>query len=204
MQHKKIYISCNKRSRKIDIMEIGVLPPLKVSLLFIACFADLKISAKHNAGALSLDVRAEGPSQLLTASDYSEETSIYKPRHRSTGSVARSDSLSSATEFEAIQDEVPPNLKLELDLKGFGVSLMNKKLVEVVYFSSQNVALSYTNSPVAQSINVAFGTIQVDNQLHDAFFPVLLQPTPISKEARSLGALPTLQASVIVLNDSGA
>ena len=98
---------------------------------------------------------------------------------------------------------MPPNLKLELDLKGFGVSLMDKKLVEVVYFSSQNFVLQYTNSPVAQSINVAFGTIQVDNQLHDAFFPVLLQPTPLTKEARSSGALPTLQASVIVLNDNG-
>lgn len=138
------------------------------------------------------------------ASDYTEETSIYKPRHRNSGSVARSDSLSSGiTEFEAVQDEVPPNLKLELDLKGFGVSLMDKKLVEVVYFSSQNFVLQYTNSPVAQSINVAFGTIQVDNQLHDAFFPVLLQPTPLTKEARSSGALPTLQASVIVLNDNG-
>ena len=30
VERKKLYISCNKRSRKIDIMEIGVLPPLKV------------------------------------------------------------------------------------------------------------------------------------------------------------------------------
>ena len=35
VERKKIYISCNKRSRKIDMMEIGALPPLKVSLLVI-------------------------------------------------------------------------------------------------------------------------------------------------------------------------
>lgn len=158
---------------------------------------------QHTSGALSLDVRAEGPSQVLTASEYSEATSIYKPRRRSSGSVSRSDSLSSIIEFEAIQDEVPPDLRLEVDLKGFGVSFMNKKLTEIIYFSSQNLLFAYTNSPVAQSVNLTFGTIQVDNQMHDAFFPVLLQPTPISKEARNKGALPTLQASVILLNDSG-
>ncbi|KAH8120322.1 vacuolar protein sorting-associated protein vps13 [Phellopilus nigrolimitatus] len=183
MEKKKIYLSCNKRSRKIDIMEIGVLLPLK-----------------HNSGALSLDVRADGPSQLLSISNYREETSLYKPKRR--GTVSRSDSISTTQEFEAVQEEVPPSLAVDLDLKGLGISLLNKKLVEILYFSIQSLKLEYSNSPVAQAVNLSFGTLQVDNQLHDAFFPVLLQPTPISKEARSLGALPTVQASVIILNDS--
>lgn len=123
---------------------------------------------------------------------------MYKPRRRNTES-----SIASTQEFEAVQEEVPPNLYVDLDLKGLGVSLMNKKLVEVVYLSIQNLKFEYTNSPVAQSMNVAFGTLQIDNQLQDAFFPVLLQPTPLKKEARGLGALPTVQASVIILNDKG-
>ncbi|KAI5124698.1 hypothetical protein M0805_004304 [Coniferiporia weirii] len=180
MGKKKIYLSCNKRSRKVDIMEIGVLPPLR-----------------HNLGALSLDVRANGPTQLLSITSYREETSVYKPRRRA---ASRSDSMSTQ-EFEAVQEEVSPSLVVEIDLKGLGISLMNKRLTEVVYFSIQTLRLEYSNSPVAQAVNLSFGTLQVDNQLHDAFFPVLLQPTPISKEARSLGALPTVQASVVVLND---
>lgn len=143
-------------------------------------------------------MKAEGPSQLLTITDYREEYSVYKPRRRNTES-----SIASTQEFEAVQEEVPPNLYVDLDLKGLGVSLMNKKLVEVVYLSIQNLKFEYTNSPVAQSMNVAFGTLQIDNQLQDAFFPVLLQPTPLKKEARGLGALPTVQASVIILNDKG-
>lgn len=111
--------------------------------------------------------------------------------------------MATTQEFEAVQEEVPPTLSITLDLEGLGLSLINKRLTEVVYLSAQKLKLEYSNSPVAQSANVAIGTLQIDNQLHDAFFPVLLQPTPISKEDRGLAALPTVQASVIILNDSG-
>ncbi|KAL5518944.1 VPS13 [Sanghuangporus vaninii] len=186
MEQKKLYLSCNKRARKIDIMEIGVLPPLR-----------------HNSGAIALDVRAEGPSQLLTITDYREEISVYKPRRHNTGeSIARSDSMASTLEFEAVQVEVPPTLSITLDLRGLGVSVMKKHLIEVVYLSAQDLKFEYHNSPVAQSANLSLRTFQIDNQLHDAFFPVLLQPTPIPKQERGLAALPTVQASVIILNDS--
>lgn len=112
--------------------------------------------------------------------------------------------MATSQEFEAVQDEVSSSLSVYINLKGLGISLLNKRLVEVVYVSTQDLKLEYHNSPVAQSVNVALGTLQVDNQLHDAFFPVLLQPTPIAKEAGNLGALPTVQASVIILNDSGS
>ena len=146
-----------------------------------------------------MDVRADGQTQLLSITNYREETSIYKVKRRS---ASQAESVGTQ-EFEPVQEEVPPNLILKAELKGLGISLMNKKLEEVVYFSMQGLNLDYTNSPVAQSVNLAIGTLQIDNQLQDAFFPVLLQPTPISKEARILGALPTVQASVILLNDRG-
>ena len=111
--------------------------------------------------------------------------------------------MATIQEFEAVQEEIPPSFSVTLDLQGLGLSLINKRLVEIVYLSAQNLKLEYSNSPVAQSANIAIGTLQIDNQLHDAFFPVLLQPTPIAKEDRGLAALPTVQASVIILNDSG-
>lgn len=203
MGKKKLYLSCNKRARKIDIMEIGVLPPLRVRNIYFHDSALLSAS-QHNSGAIALDVRAEGASQLLTITDYREETSIYKPRRRNTGeSIARSDSMASTLEFEAVQTEVPPTLSVSLDLKGLGISVMKKHLIEVLYLSAQNLKFEYDNSPVAQSANLSVGTLQIDNQLHDAVFPVLLQPTPISKQERGLAALPTVQTSVIILNDSG-
>ena len=44
---------------------------------------------------------------------------------------------------------------------------------------------------------------QIDNQLNDAVFPVVLQPTPIAKDSSGVASLPTIQGSVIWLKDQG-
>lgn len=150
-----------------------------------------------------MDVRADGQSQLLTITNYTEETSVYKPKRRNANVTPRSDVVSASQDFEAVQEEALSILTMKLEFKGLGVSLMNKKLVEIIYFSIRDLNVEYINTTVAQSVILSVGTLQVDNQLHDAFFPVLLQPTPIRREAQNLGALPTVQASVIVLNDNG-
>ena len=90
-----------------------------------------------------------------------------------------------------------------LDLEGIGLSLMSKKMLEVVYLSMNSLKFEYSSSPVAQAVNLSLGTLQIDNQLHDAIYPVLLQPTPIPKEASAVASPPTIQASAIWLNDQG-
>jgi len=107
---------------------------------------------------------------------------------------------STAEAFEAVTEAVSSSLTIAVDLAGVGLSLINKRMVEVIYLVMDNIKLEYTNSTVAQSVNFSCGTLQIDNQLHEAIFPVILQPTPIAKEA---GALPTVQASLIWLKDQG-
>ena len=75
-------------------------------------------------------------------------------------------------------------------------------MVEVAFVSMDTLNFEYTNSAVAQAVNLSCGTLQVDNQLHDALFPVILQPTPIA-QASGVASLPTAQASVIWLKDQG-
>jgi len=58
------------------------------------------------------------------------------------------------------------------------------------------------DSEVAQTINLTLASIQLDNQLHDAIFPVTLQPTPLPKnDHAALTNLPAVQASLMVLKD---
>lgn len=129
---------------------------------------------------------------------------MYRPRNRGSISITRQDSqVSSQDAFEAVTEEVPPTLMFTLDLEGIGLSLMNKKMLEVVYLSMNSLKFEYSSSPVAQAVNLSLGTLQIDNQLHDAIYPVLLQPTPIPKDASAVAAPPTIQASVIWLNDQG-
>jgi len=150
-----------------------------------------------------LDVRADGQTQILQITNYNQLSSVYRPRHRGSISVARQDTQSSQDAFEAVTEEVPPTLMFTLDLEGIGLSLMNRKILEVVYLSMNSLKFEYSSSPVAQAVNLSLGTLQLDNQLHDAIYPVLLQPTPIPKEASAVAAPPTIQASVIWLNDQG-
>lgn len=154
---------------------------------------------------VSLDVRADGQKQVLRITNYNPDLSLYKPRQRNnSGSVSRQDTMSSTTEaFEAVAEEVSSDLTIMIDLAGVGISLINKRMVEVIYMVMDAIKFEYTNSAVAQSVNLACGMLQIDNQLHEAIFPVILQPTPIGKESNGVGALPTVQASVIWLKDQG-
>lgn len=129
---------------------------------------------------------------------------MYRPRHRASVSIARQDtSASSQDAFEAVTEDIPPTLMFTLDLEGIGLSLMSRKMLEVVYLSMNSLKFEYSSSPVAQAVNLSLGALQIDNQLHDAIYPVLLQPTPIPKEASAVASPPTIQASVIWLNDQG-
>jgi vacuolar protein sorting-associated protein 13A/C len=153
---------------------------------------------------VSLDVRASGPTQILEITDYNAEYSVYRPRHRESVSVAKVESAASSQEaFEAVTEEVAPSLALNLDLEGVGISLINRKMFEVVYVSANALKFEYSTSAVAQAVNLTCGSFQIDNQLHDAIYPVVLQPTPIAKESSGIASLPTIQGSVIWLNDQG-
>jgi vacuolar protein sorting-associated protein 13A/C len=141
--------------------------------------------------------------QILTITDYDQDRSLYKPKNQSPGLV-RQESFSSSSEgFEAVAPEAPPSLALDLELAGIGISLINRKMIEVVYITIDTLKFQYTNSAIAHAVNLSCGILQIDNQLHDAIYPVILQPTPIVKELSSVAALPTVQLSVIWLNDQG-
>jgi vacuolar protein sorting-associated protein 13A/C len=105
--------------------------------------------------------------------------------------------------FEAVTEEEVPSLNLRLDLAGLGVSLINHNMVEVVYLSTKGLGVEYTRTVTSQAITFSCSIIQVDNQLHDAIYPVALQPSPLPKGEGMTIPPPTIQASVIFLNDQG-
>ncbi|KAF9241379.1 vacuolar protein sorting-associated protein 13 [Melanogaster broomeanus] len=182
-REKKLMLMINDARRIVDIMEIGVLMPFK--------FHD-----RQRTRAVSLDVRADRHKQVLRITPYVAERSLYKLKHRNTGSLSRSDTVASSEAFEAISEDVAPTLRVEVDLAGIGISLMNRKMIEVLYVTMESLKFKYDNNPISQA------SLQIDNQLHDAIYPVVLQPSPISREASGVAAVhPTIQASVVWLQD---
>lgn len=128
---------------------------------------------------------------------------MYKPKLRRQSTVSRNDTLTGLEAFETVAaEEIQASLTFTLDLEGVGLSLINKRAVELLYLSSTGIKIEYMDSVAAQTINVALQSIQLDNQLHDALFPVVLQPTPLPKNDRgALTNLPAVQASLMVLKD---
>jgi len=202
-------LNVNGRKRLVDPMEIGVLMPFRFdvrifSVFFFLFLASLTYILLKEGRTVALDVRADGPKQVLRITNYNRDQSVYKPKRGNT-LVSRQDSISSSVEaFEAVTTENVPTLSFSVDFAGIGISLVNRKLIEVIYVSIAHLSFEYIDSTNAQSVNLSCGSLQVDNQLHDALFPVILQPTPIPKESKGVAALPTVQASIILLKDEGA
>ena len=149
-----------------------------------------------------MDVRADGHKQVLRITNYSAENSVYQPKRRNAGTLQRSDTaISSAEAFEAITEEVLPTFTFDVDFAGIGLSLVNRNMVEVIYATVDALKFEYNDSPVAQAVNISCDALEIDNQLHDALYPVILQPTPIVKESSGVAALPTVQGCVVWLKD---
>ncbi|OSX67568.1 hypothetical protein POSPLADRAFT_1064162 [Postia placenta MAD-698-R-SB12] len=188
-REKRLVLTINKSRRAIDVMEIGDLVPFR-------------FSETQGVRAVSLDVRADAHKQVLRISNYNPERSLYRPKRSNSVSLMRQDTMSSSQDaFEAVQEEVHPEMVVSLDVEGVGISLINRKMTEVVYLSANALKFEFVDSAVSQSVNVSCGVLQIDNQLHDGLFPVVLQPTPISKESSGVASLPTIQGSMIWLKD---
>ncbi|KAG8963047.1 hypothetical protein FRC03_003482 [Tulasnella sp. 419] len=187
---KRLNLVLEGQNRTVDVMEIGDLVPFK-------------FQTNRGSKVVSLDVRADGATQILCISNYVEDMSLYKRRPRSTeGSLSRSNTLSSQAEtFEAVTEEITPSLSVNIDFEGIGISLVNKRMVEVVYFTLSKLKVEYTDSEVAQAVNLACGWVQIDNQLHEAIYPIVLQPMVVTGEGNGIDVLPAIQGSIIVLKD---
>ncbi|KIR74970.1 vacuolar protein sorting-associated protein vps13 [Cryptococcus deuterogattii CA1014] len=178
----------------IDMMAIGIQPPMKVP----------STSANIRSATVSIDVRADGGSQLLTISPYNEETSVYKPT-RPGGAIRRSEStasLSSSTvAFETISVSEKPTMNITVELEGIGISVISRRPDELLYISLRGLKLGYSDYPQYYDVFVDCKWIQIDNQLFGGLFPIIFYPTVVPKDGKELESHPTLQSSVTVLKD---
>ncbi|KZO93498.1 vacuolar protein sorting-associated protein 13 [Calocera viscosa TUFC12733] len=183
---KYIKLIINGQDRNVDVMEMGALEPFKFPV------------SDRGSRAVSLDIRADGPTQTLVISNYDEIYSLYKPKRQSTSSSPLG---SRDAGFEAVEEEAVVTFTINIQLEGIGLSVVTRKLQELVYVSLRGLDFQYTDSTTAQSVNVAFKWIQIDNQLYGGIFPIILYPTSIPHAGKELDVHPALQTSAIILKD---
>ncbi|GMK58122.1 hypothetical protein CspeluHIS016_0501540 [Cutaneotrichosporon spelunceum] len=184
-------------SRPIDVMAIGVQPPIKIP--------------SRNQGqpskTITIDIRADGSSQLLVISPYNEEKNVFKVARRAStsrdtgdGPADSQESLASGYEAETPSDKA--NLIVLVELEGIGVSVVTKKPDELLYLTVRGIRLDYKDFPAWYEASIICKWIQIDNQLFGGIFPIILYPTVVSKDGKDLDAHPTLNASLAILKDN--
>ncbi|PGH18613.1 hypothetical protein AJ79_00392 [Helicocarpus griseus UAMH5409] len=184
-KNKSLVLLCRGKERHIKLAEIGNLIPMKIPPT--EDYAPPKI--------IDLNISADGPTQTLVLSNYKPSKSMYRQQHVMSSQT----SVSSGFEVKDIKSDV--TFKAQLRLGGFGISLINQKLKELVYFTFRDIEFKYNESKLYQTVDTTVKWIQVDNQLYGGIFPMLLYPSVVQKTGKEMEAHPIFHAKVTRVKD---
>ncbi|CAG8707212.1 4974_t:CDS:2, partial [Acaulospora morrowiae] len=92
-------------------------------------------------------------------------------------------------------------LTFQIRLKGIGISVINKRMQELLYATMRGLEFKYSDSTLYQSINFTLKWLQIDNQLYGGLCPIILYPTVIPKDTKETEIHPAFQTSLIKAKD---
>lgn len=182
---KELTITANGKEKRVKLAEIGNQVPLKLP----------PPEGSRQPKIVDLSIAAEGPTQTLILSNYTQSKSLYKQKsaEASQGSIA--------TGFEVKDVESEVTFKAQLRLAGVGISLINKNMKELLYATFREIELKYSDSLLYQTLNSTIKWIQIDNQLYGGIFPILLYPSVVPKTGKEMEAHPIFHFMVTKVKD---
>jgi len=186
-KNKELVLLAAGKERYIKLAEIGNLLPIRIP------------PPQRGLPPKTIDVNivADGPTQTLVLSNYKESKSLY--RQKTGASTSSQTSVAQTFEVKEIDSEV--NFKAQLRLAGFGVSLVNSKLKELLYVTFREIEVKYGDSKLYQTLNTTIKWIQIDNQLYGGIFPILLYPSVVPKTGKEMEAHPIFHTQIILVKD---
>ena len=186
-KNKELVLTAEGKQRYIKLAEIGNQLPIK--LPGIQRGAPMRI--------VDVNIAADGPTQTLILSNYKPSKSLYRQK----SGIASSSQTSVAQQFEVKNVDSAVSFKAELRLAGFGVSLVNSKLKELLYLTFREIEVKYGDSELYQTLNSTVKWIQIDNQLYGGIFPILLYPSVVPKTGKEMEAHPIFHTQVTRVKD---
>jgi len=184
-KNKELVLTAYGKERRVKLAEIGNLVPMKLP----------PPQASKQAKIIDLNIAAEGPTQTLVLSNYRASKSMYKQK---SGQASQT---SVATGFEAKDIESEVTFKAQLRLAGFGISVVNKNLKELLYMTFREIELKYNDSKLYQTLNSTIKWVQIDNQLYGGIFPILLYPSVVPKTGKEMEAHPIFHSMITRVKD---
>lgn len=182
---KQLILTTNGKERRIKLAEIGNLVPFKLP----------PAQGSKQSKIIDLNIAADGPTQTLVLSNYKQSKSLYKQK---SGQASQG---STAAGFEVKEMESEITFKAQLRLAGIGISLVNKNLKELLYFTFREIELKYGDSKLYQTLNATIKWVQIDNQLYGGIFPILLYPSVVPKTGKEMEAHPIFHSMITRVKD---
>lgn len=180
---KELVIKVKDVERRVQLAEIGNLQPMKVLP-----------DNESEPVLVDLNVVADGPTQTLVLSDYDPSMTLYK--------VDTNASQASIAAKPAAQvDEGPLSLSVELNLEGVSLSVINAELQELCYVTIRGMELRFRVSEIYETVTTKLKWIQIDNQLPNSVFPILLYPSVVPHIGREMESHPIFSASISKVRD---
>ncbi|CAO1616705.1 unnamed protein product [Parajaminaea phylloscopi] len=189
-KHKLIKLLANGRERNVNPLEIGSQLPFRFP----------SADGRGNR-VISIDVRADGPTQTIVLSNYSEALSNFKIKRQNSRTDTMSSRSSTEVGFESVDVDTDILSSFAVTLSGVGISLMDRRVQEIAYLSFSDLELRYNESQATRSYGLTIKWMQIDNQLWGALFPISLYPANLPKDKAALETLPTLQVAVVESKD---
>lgn len=184
-KNKELTLTALGKEKRLKLAEIGNQVPLKLP----------PPEGSRQPKIIDFNIAAEGPTQTLILSNYTQSKSLYKQKsaEASQGSIA--------TSFEVKDVESEVTFKAQLGLAGIGISLINKNMKELLYATFREIELKYSDSLLYQTLNSTIKWIQIDNQLYGGIFPILLYPSVVPKTGKEMEAHPIFHFMVTKVKD---
>ncbi|KAG0173105.1 hypothetical protein DFQ30_008890 [Apophysomyces sp. BC1015] len=184
LREKKIILNIHGRERSISLQEIGSQLPFRHTT-----YGGEKVIT-------SIDIKRHGTCQVLKLTPFKLSESYFRP----TSTSSSSDLPVTQEGFEAVEIKPVYNLVFQLQLSQIGISVIDRHLQEIVYITFRGVDVTIKDSNLYQSLRWNVHWVQIDNQMYDTIFPILLYPTTMTKESDQ-EILPTFQLALDRVKD---
>lgn len=182
---KELVINIEGQDRRVQFAEIGALESMKLD--------------ESGKKILDLSVVADGPTQTLVITEVEGLFNSYQLVAANESTFSGSSS-STPKENKKI-DEGKVSMIVRVNLEGMGISLVNSHMQELCYTTLQGAALQYRVSEIYQTFTMKLKWLQIDNQLPNSIFPILLYPSVITQDDKELESHPTLSGSITKVRD---
>lgn len=161
------------------------------------------LQKRDGSDIVAIDTFAREHTQTITFSAYDIASNAYKKVSDTAGAqgqqLSRAPSTVSAStgqsDFEIAEPEAPVRFEVDLALEGVGISLINKRMVELAYCSFRGFHVNYKDTDVSTSISFSCKWIQFDNQLYVrrnvVALPLFASPADVSSPSKGTRLLST-------------